>query len=79
MVAIWIGILILVQLVVLVFALALCKSAARADREFERARNAEQWDRALAPEWLESKKAVQISPDTRPTARLNHPLDISGR
>ena len=62
MIAIWIGIFLFIQAVVLVFALALGKSAALADREFERARIAEQRTRSHMPECIESNKEPRKSP-----------------
>lgn len=53
MVALWVIVIILIQSVVLVFALSLCKSAALADRQFEKARQAEQ------QKWAASSNAVE--------------------
>jgi hypothetical protein len=70
MIAIGIGIFIFIQTLVLIFAFTMCKSAALADREFERARNAGQRAPSKAPEWIESKKEHQISPDTKTANRF---------
>jgi hypothetical protein len=42
MIAIWMGLFVFVQALVLIFVLGLCKSTAQADREFEWAWLAEQ-------------------------------------
>jgi hypothetical protein len=70
MIAIWIVILFFIPTVVLVFTLALCKSAALADREFERARTADQRTWSNKSEWIESNKEFHISPDTKPATRI---------
>ncbi len=70
MIAIWTGIFIFIQAVVLIFALALGKAAARADREFERARIAEQRTWSDTPDRVERNKEHNISPDTQPSPRF---------
>jgi hypothetical protein len=72
MIVIWIGVFIFIQAVVLIFALALGRSAARADREFERARLAEQNILSNSAERNESCKESHISPDTKPSTRFEH-------
>ena len=79
MIAIGIGIFLLIQAVVLVFALTLGKSAALADREFERARIAERRTWSNTPERIESNKEHQISLDTKPATRLNSPIHMPNR
>ena len=72
MIAIWIGIFFFISTVVLVFTIALCKSAALADREYERARIADRRVRSNSPEWVESNKELHTSPDTKPATRFGH-------
>jgi hypothetical protein len=72
MIAIWIGIFLFISIVVLVFTLALCKSAALADREFERAWIADKKIWSNTPDWIESDKELFISPDTKPATRFEH-------
>jgi hypothetical protein len=70
MIAIGIGIFFFIQTLVLIFAFTMCKSAALADREFERARNSGQRTTSRTSEWIENKKEHQISPDTKPVTRF---------
>jgi hypothetical protein len=70
--AIWIGILFIIFMVVLIFTLTLCKAAALADREYERARMAEQRIWSHTPVRIESNKDLQISPDTQPVTSFGH-------
>jgi hypothetical protein len=72
MIAVWIGIFMFISIVVLVFTLALCKSAALADREFERARIADQRTWSKSPEWIDNNKELRVSPDTNPATRFEH-------
>ena len=66
MIAIWIGIFFFTQAVVLVFTLVLGKSAALADREFERARTADQRPWFNSPDWIDDTKEL-INPVTKST------------
>ena len=70
--AIWIGILIFVPSAVIIFILALCRSAALADRQFERARIANQRTWSNTPERIETYKDLHLSADTKPVPRLGH-------
>jgi hypothetical protein len=56
MIAVWILIFFVVPAIVLVFILAMCKSAARGDKEIERARSVERRTSSNSDEWTESKK-----------------------
>jgi hypothetical protein len=60
MIAIWIGTFFFIQAIVLVFSLTLGKSAALADREFERALVVEQRSRSHTPEWIESSNDLLV-------------------
>jgi hypothetical protein len=70
--AIWISILISIFMVVLFFVLALCRAAALGDREYIRARMAEQRSWSHSPQRIESDKDLQISPDTQPVTSFGH-------
>ena len=72
MIAIGIGIFVFIQLVVLTFVLALCKSAAKADEAFERARMADQKHWSNSPEH-------QKSPAAKPSGRLASPVQVHNR
>ena len=79
MVALWVVIIILIQSVVLVFALSLCKSAALADRQFEKARSNEQHKWVASSRAVKSGTAIPISMEARHTARTNSTADIPHR
>jgi hypothetical protein len=72
MIIIWIGILFFISSLVLVFTLALCKSAALADREFERARTADQRTWSITSESIESNKELHISTEIKPVPRFGN-------
>ncbi len=79
MVALWIIIIVLIQSVVLVFALSLCKSAALADRQFEKARQAEQHKWATSAHDANTGTNISVSSETRSSAHANAPVDIRRR
>jgi hypothetical protein len=72
MIAIWIGIFLIVQAIVLVFALALGKSAALADKEFERARMKSQSNGSSKVERDANNTEFYRSPDSKPASRLGY-------
>jgi len=72
MVAIGIGIFLIVQAIVLVFAFTLCKSAAMADREYERARIADSRTRSNVAGRAVSHTESRLSPETKPASRLGY-------
>jgi hypothetical protein len=73
MIAIGIGVFVFIQFIVLAFVLALCRSAARGDKEFERARMSDRHHWSNNPESLTSESNRQTSPNTKPSARLRAP------
>jgi hypothetical protein len=79
MVALWIIVIILIQSVVLVFALSLCKSAALADRQFEKARQAEQQKWATSSNAAEGGATVPISVKSRPAKHVSASAHTRGR
>jgi hypothetical protein len=79
MVALWVIIIVLVQSVVLIFALSLCKSAALADRQFEKAHQAEQHKWATSAHVVERGAVFPISMKARPTDPINTPAQIQRR
>ena len=72
MIAIWIAIFVIIQALFLIFAITLCKSAALADREFERARSREARNQSHGSERAGSKVDSHLSPDTKPATRLGY-------
>lgn len=72
MIAIWIAIFVIIQALVLVFAFTLCKSAALADREFERARSYETRNQTHTRERTGNKIDSHLSPDSKPVTRLGY-------
>jgi hypothetical protein len=79
MVALWVIVIILIQAVVLTFAISLCKSAALADRQYDKARQAEQHKRAASAHAVDAGTTISISSETRATAHANAALDIRRR
>jgi hypothetical protein len=79
MVALWVVIIILVQSVVLVFALSLCKSASMADRQFEKAYQNEQNKWAASSRVVDSGSAIPVSVEARHTAHANSTANVHGR
>jgi len=79
MLGIALGVFVFIQLIVLVFALALCRSAARADKEFERARMADGHHWSHLPVNLESIPERQISPNTKPSRQIISPAHIQNQ
>ena len=79
MVALWVIIIILIQLLVLFFALSLCKSAALADRQFEKARRAEKHKWATSSNVVERSTVIPVSVEARTTDPVNTPAHIHGR
>jgi hypothetical protein len=79
MVALWVIIIILIQSVVLVFALSLCKSAALADRQFEKARQAEQHKWAASSHAVESGNPIPVSTEAQTVDRVRTPAQIHRR
>jgi len=72
MIAIWIAIFVIIQALVLIFAFTLCKSAALADRAYERARLTDRSTRLHTPDRVDSQTGSHLSPDTKPASRLGY-------
>ncbi len=72
MLAIGIGIFVVIQVIVLTFVLALCRSAAKTDEAFERARMADQRHWSNLPDH-------QKSPAAKPSGRLASPVRVQNR
>ena len=72
MIAVWIIIFVVIPVIVLLFILAMCKSAARADRDIEHARSAEQRTWLNSDEWIENKKEHPISTDKKRVQRYGY-------
>ena len=72
MIAVWIIIFFVIPVIVLLFILAMCKSAARADRDIERARSTERSTWSNSEEWIENKKGHPLSPDSKRVQRYGY-------
>lgn len=70
MIGVWIAVFLIIQFFVLVFVLALCRSAALTDREFDRARIREHRAWSNTPEWVEGNKEVYVSADMKTATRF---------
>ncbi len=72
MLAIGIGIFVVIQVIVLAFVLALCRSAAKTDEAFERARMSDHKHWSNSPDH-------QKSPATKPSGRMASPVQVHNR
>jgi hypothetical protein len=72
MTAIVIGIILFIFTGVLFFTLALCRSAAKADRAYERARLAERRTWPMSAELLEAHKEINAATDTKTDQVFEH-------
>ncbi len=72
MILVAVGIFICIQILVLIFVLALSRSAAISDKQVEKAILNEQVNSSSSVQWVESQEIQNISPDTKPSAHFEY-------